>query len=141
MAPASYQTTRAASGRMVADATGRSYQALRSLADAQAVPDGIVVLEGDYGGQIYVVAPAGEVRCSEEVLGQLLADVDGGAWDDAEGARVYYERHSPGAGISGGMGGGAVTGAIWVHPELSALRSSILEVLRGERSRLNREAG
>jgi len=105
------------------------------------VPDGIVVLEGDHGGQIYVVAPAREVHCSEEVLGHLLADIDEAQWDDEEGARVYYERHAPGASISGGMGGGVVTDAIWVHPKLSALRASILEVLHGERSRLTREAG
>jgi hypothetical protein len=127
--------------RMMADATGHSYQALRSLAEAQAVADGVVVFEGDHGGQIYVVVPAGEVRCSEEVLGQLLADIDQGAWDDEEGARVYYERHAPGASISGGMGGGATTGAIWVHPKLGALKPSILEVLHGERSRLTPEAG
>jgi hypothetical protein len=127
--------------RMAADAAGRPYQALRSLVEAQAAVDGVVVLEGDYGGQIYVVVPAREVRCSEEALTQLLADIDEGEWADEGGARVYYERHALGASISGGMGGGTVAAPIWVHPKLNVAPISILEVLHGERSRLIRGAG
>jgi hypothetical protein len=101
----------------------------------------VVVLEGDHGGQVYVVAPAREVRCSEEALIQLLADIDGGEWNDEDGARVYYERHALGAGISGGTGGGVVSAEIWVHPKLTVPATSVLEVLRGERTRLNSAAG
>jgi hypothetical protein len=126
---------------MMADASGGPYQALHSLAEAQSGPDGAVVLEGDYGGQIYLVAPARKVSCSEEALGQLLADIDAGEWADPEGARVYYERHTLGSGIAGGMGGGIVAADVWVHPKLAARRLSILEVLSGRQSLLDREAG
>ena len=37
---------------MMADAAGRLYVAFPNLADAQSDPDGVVILEGDEGGQI-----------------------------------------------------------------------------------------
>jgi hypothetical protein len=42
---------------MVADSRAEPYRAFRSLSEAQAVPDGLVVMEGDYGGQIYLTWP------------------------------------------------------------------------------------
>ena len=126
---------------MIGDATNSPYHALHSLAEAQAVPDGVVVLEGDYGGQIYIVALAREVHCSEEVLAQLLTDIDAAEWADEDGARVYYERHAIGAGVSGGMGGGNVETHVWVHPKLRVPRTAILGVLRGEQGRLDHSAG
>jgi len=36
--------------RMMADAHRHPYHPLRSLAEAQAVPDGVVIFEGDWGG-------------------------------------------------------------------------------------------
>lgn len=57
---------------------------LPSLADARDVPDGVVILEGDYGGQIYVVAPAARVACSEGALQLLLRDLDDIAWPCCE---------------------------------------------------------
>src|SRR5438552_11511903 len=92
--------------RMVADARGPPYQALRSLGEAQAALDGVVVMEGDYGGQIYLTCPARLVKCDPGTLEQLLADLDGMAWRDSDGARVFFERQPIGSGVAGGMGGG-----------------------------------
>jgi hypothetical protein len=117
--------------RMMADAHGGSYRAVKSLADARATPDGVVVLEGDYGGQIYVVVRASQVACSEEVLHRLLAEIDATEWEDPDGARVYYEVQPMGSGIPGGMGGACVTDAIWVHPRLGSLQTAIAKVLSG----------
>lgn len=125
--------------RMMADAAGRPYLALHSLIEAQAVPDGVVVFEGDDGGQIYLVVRASEVHCSEEELVDLLADIDAAEWADPSMARIYYERGAIGSGIAGGMGGGLVTADLWVHPQLSMSRASILEVIRGRRAQLDRE--
>lgn len=121
--------------RLVAHAGGEVYEALLSLAEAQAAPDGVVVLEGDYGGQIYVVAPSTLVRCSEGALQDLLADIDAREWADPDGARVYYERRAVGAGIAGGMGGGLVIDGIWVHPELSVASAAVVDVLAGRWAR------
>ena len=101
--------------RMAADAAGASYRAFRTLADAQADPDGVVVFEGDDGGQIYVVCPARAVRCSEDTLRALLKEIDDLEWRDAEGARVFFEALAEGAPVPGGMGGGRVTRGLWIH--------------------------
>lgn len=51
---------------------GAPYRPLATLADARATADGIVVLEGDEGGQIYVVVPARHVHCDERAVRALL---------------------------------------------------------------------
>ena len=118
--------------RMMADAEGAPYRALRSLAEAKSAPDGVVVLEGDYGGQIYVVARACHVECHEQVLQNLLAEIDSTEWNDPDGARVYFEVQRIGEGIPGGMGGARVTDSIWVHPRISSLETAIASVLCGK---------
>lgn len=119
--------------RMVSDANGEAYVAVRSLDDAKALPDGVVVLEGDWGGQVYVVAPARLVRCSAATLEQLLRDLDDIAWpvNGGEGAGVYYERRAVGGYIAGGMRGGRVIDGIWIHDEFEqlGLGSSIREIV------------
>jgi len=127
--------------RLIADAIGGEYRALPSLADAKAYEDGVVVLEGDYGGQIYVVARATGVCCSEDTLADLLLAIDNREWNDPDGARVYYERHTTGSSLAGGMGGGVVTDKVWVHPRLDSLESAIVEVLAGRRPRLEEVDG
>ncbi len=103
---------------MMAEAGMISYHPLRSLEEARSYDDGVVVLEGDDGGQIYAVCPARLVSCSSETLRQLLLDLDARIWKDASMARMYYERKPVGAGIAGGMGGGNVAEGVWVHGEL-----------------------
>jgi hypothetical protein len=116
-------------------------QPLDSLAAARDVPDGVVVLEGDWGGQIYVVAPAGRVRCGEATLERLLRALDAIAWPDNDpgGASVRFERLPAGASVPGGMGGGIVGEDVWVHPELAAYAEGIAGVLDGSRDALTRE--
>jgi hypothetical protein len=126
--------------RMWAEAHGGSYVAVRSLAEAQALPDGAVVLEGDWGGQIYVTAPARLVRCDEQALVRLVRDLDAIAWprNEEDGARVFYERVPVGGGVAGGMGGSVVIDGVWVHEEFESLglADAIREVIAGERERI-----
>jgi hypothetical protein len=112
---------------------------LRSLHDAQEVPDGVVILEGDYGGQIYVTCPAKLVKCGEDALGALLDEIDHMEWDNPSGAGLYYERHPVGAGVAGGMGGAVVLDGVWLHDELEQAghRPNIEAVLAGKRARLS----
>jgi len=121
---------------MVAETSGVVHRALHSLEEAKAVSDGVIVFEGDYGGQIYLVCVASMVKCSAEVLQQLLEDIDSFAWGDLGGARIFYERHPIGSGIIGGMGGGIVTEDLWVHKRISELQldSAIREVIVGQRA-------
>jgi hypothetical protein len=126
--------------RLRADATGTPYCALASLVEAQDYEDGVVVLEGDLGGQVYAVVPAHEVRCSEAALRGLLADLDararpGPAVGDAD---LYFERHAAGARIAGGAGGGVVLPGGWVNDEFvqAGLDRAVLDVVRGRRRHL-----
>jgi hypothetical protein len=122
--------------RMMADAAGESYVAVTTLDHAQKTPDGIVILEGDDGGQIYVVVPAAIVRCSEATLHVLLEDLDALEWRDMSAARVYYERRPMGSSVAGGMGGAVVVSGVWVHLRLRHLETDIGAVLNGARARL-----
>ena len=122
--------------RMIGDETGAGYVAFSSLAAAQADPDGIVVLEGDDGGQIYVVARAATVHCPEHTLLQLLQDLDALEWNDLSMARVHFERSPVGSGVAGGMGGAVSPTGLWVHERLKYLEPRIENVLTGQQSRI-----
>ena len=124
--------------RMMAETGAVDYHPLSSLAAAQADPQGIVVLEGDDGGQVYLVCPARDIACSEEKLQQLLVDLDEIEWpgnDDPSMRRVYYESRGVGEGVPVGTGGGQVTKGLWLHPRLArqSLVNLIRDVLLGKR--------
>lgn len=110
---------------------GDGYVSYRSLAEAQADPDAIVVFEGDCGGQIYLTVPARDVRCSEERLDGLLREIDAAQWKDLSMARVYYERRPPDGFVSGGMGGGEAEGRLWIHERLQDQAARIAGILDG----------
>ena len=130
--------------RLVSDAHGITYRPLRSLGEAKSFPDGVVILEGDDGGQIYFACSASLVKCSEEALNDLLRDLDDIAWpgNDPDSARVFYERRPVGSPIFGGMGGGYVTEDIWVHQEFidAGLSDRIREVIEAKRPRISAAA-
>jgi len=124
--------------RMLADAHGRPYDALESLDEAKARADATVVMEGDFGGSIYLTCPARIVQCDETTLRQLLHDLDEREWDDPDGAALYFEIAPVGSGVEGGTGGGAVTLGVWLHPALEAmgLRERVEGVITGRRLRI-----
>jgi hypothetical protein len=119
----------------MSDDTPPSFQPLGSLVEARQVPDGVVILEGDYGGQIYVVAPASRVECSEGELLHLLRDLDEIAWPGSEedASVLRYERLPVGSKVPGGMGGARVDGDVWIHKELLPHAEAIRDVLAGRR--------
>ena len=123
---------------MVSDARHISYQPLHSLDEAKSFSDGVVILEGDDGGQIYIVSPASLVECSAETLNQLLRDLDAIAWpgNDPNSARVFYERLPIGAPVFGGMGGAIVSSDVWVHDAFCKLKldAPIRNVIFGKRA-------
>ena len=124
--------------RVVSDARGEVYRPLHSLSEAKAEPDGVVIFQGDEGGQIYLTCPASLVRCSEEVLQQLLLDVDALAFNEPMSAGIYYECLGIGEGVWGGMGGGIIVAEVWVHPRLVqlGLEATARDVIEGRRQRL-----
>jgi hypothetical protein len=127
---------------LMAQAAGVSYVSYASLAAAREDDAGCVIFEGDYGGQIYLAAPARAVSCDEKALDLLLRDLDALCWDDEEGRRVVYEQRPAGTGVAGGMGGGMVAADGWIHPEIAELGivSEIRDVLAARRPRLSAAA-
>jgi hypothetical protein len=127
--------------KLVAETHGESYRALASLDEARQHEDAYVGFEGDDGGQIYAVFPVAAVQCEEATLRRLLADLDSIAWprNDPDSARVFYERHPAGHGITGGKGGGLAKADGWVHHEFEELRvaDQIRDVISGTRHRLD----
>jgi hypothetical protein len=124
--------------RLAADAHGEAYGAHLSLEDAKRTDSGAVVMEGDWGGSIYLTCPARLVHCDEAALQQLLRDLDDHYWNEPEGAGLYYELAPAGSRIAGGTGGGVVTSGVWLHPVLEAkeLRPQVEQVIAGERARI-----
>ena len=125
--------------RLVADAHGGGYKAIESLDEAKATPGAAIVMEGDYGGSIYLTCPARLVHCDERTLRQLLDDLDEHDWSDPDGVGLYYEVAPVGSGVAGGTGGGVVTDRVWLHPDLEAkgLRERAEAVITGKRVRLD----
>ncbi len=127
--------------RMMADAASTPFHPLHSLDEARRHNDGVAILQGDWGGQIYAVIPARMIRCTAEAIQQLLFDLDAEAWscNENEGATIYYERKPAGTGVPGGMGGGASTGGLWIHPEFDEIAEQIQLVIIGEQEKIRAE--
>jgi hypothetical protein len=123
--------------RFTYDEVGVPYLALLSLEEARAWTDGVVILEGDFGGQIFAVCLAARVGCDEQTLEQLVRELNTIYWPNCplDGARVFFERLPLGSFVVGGEGGGWVTEDIWVHPWLvdDGLDTTVREVIRGQR--------
>src|SRR5215207_1032281 len=127
---------------MLAEAHGMPYRAYRSLDEAREDPDAAVVMEGDYGGTIYLTCPVRLVHCDAATLERVLWILDELYWDEPDSARVYYEHRPVGSGVAGGSGGGVVGDGVWVHPELErwvvdeglGLTTALADVIRGRRT-------
>ena len=120
--------------RMIADSAATGYEAFATLDAARRAPNAFVILDGDDGGQIYVVAPVERVACPESTLHSLLHDIDACEWNAPDMARLVFERRRPGGAIPGGMGGAVASPNVWTHPKLSVKRAAILAILAGQRA-------
>jgi hypothetical protein len=127
---------------MLATVHGPEYRAYESLEAARSDSDSAVVMEGDYGGSIYLTCPVRHVGCDQPTLAAVLAVVDELAWDDPEGAGLFFEHLPAGSGVAGGSGGGAVVDGVWITPDLERwfvagedvrLADALAEVVRGRR--------
>ncbi|WKN30987.1 hypothetical protein PZB74_18710 [Porifericola rhodea] len=112
---------------------------IRNLKEASETKNAVMIMEGDWGGQIYLTSPIKHVKCDERCLIQLLQDLDELAWGDQgkESRKVVFEVRNIGDQISGGMGGGSITDEIWIHEEFKEERDLIKEVIKGRRERMN----
>lgn len=83
-----------------------------------------VVLEGDWGGQIYLTVPV-KLIGADSHLEDLLAELDRQAWGcnngDGQGIRVSTAEETEDGAVGGGMGGGLILpNEIWTHEEFNS---------------------
>jgi len=126
---------------MMADAGVIEYSPLQSFEEASRVDDAVMVIEGDYGGQIHATAPIRLVACAQTRLDLLARELEAVAWPslpDADSVNVLYERLPVGALVAGGMGGGVITDGIWVHEEFRqlGLAKAIADVVQARETKL-----
>ena len=112
------------------------YPASLSFDEAKSKEDGVVIMEGDYGGQIYLTCQMKHIKCDEETMNKLLHDLDRIEWgcnDEDEGSSIDYHCVKPGYGVIGGMGGGVVVNGLWIHEDINpTVTAKIQQVLTGE---------
>jgi len=125
--------------RIMSEMQGIDYHPLKSFEEAKQYDDAYVIMEGDWGGQIYLSIPAKQIMCSYETLKSLLSEIDKHEWkhNDGEGIGIYFERKKAGEGISGGMGGGLALEGLWVHDDIKGIEKKILDVLNGNKKSIN----
>ena len=118
-------------------AHGTEYKPINNYSQAKEREHSYVIMEGDYGGQIYLTCPMKLVNCAHETLLQLATDLDNMYWQEAEGCRVFYEEYAEPQGVWGGMSGGLVDDGLWMHPEFESadIENRVWEVLQGQRAR------
>jgi len=126
--------------------TQKKYKPLKSLEEARAAEHGAVVIEGDWGGTIYLSCPVKYVNATQDELSALAEWLERAFWGCnfwtreghthiQGGHGVYYLDAPPGTGIWGGMGGGAHMDGLWVHPEVvEAYGDEIIKRLKLEKS-------
>ena len=124
------------------------FQPLKGFEAAKKDPEAVAVFEADYGGQILMTIRMAYVKCPEDRLDQLLADLDALAWEcnDGQGTGLFYERIPVGGGVGGGMGGGCVVDGVWAHPDferdgvdMAKLGPAVGDILEGRADRLPEE--
>ncbi len=80
-----------------------------------------LVMEGDWGGQIFMTVPMSLVGSNAKPH-KLLKYFNRAAWRcdwKHEGISCAIYIGDIGDGVAGGMGGGELTAEIWLHPEFA----------------------
>jgi hypothetical protein len=121
---------------MIAEAYGKPYRNFKNLVEARKGRNATLVMEGDYGGQIYLTCPVEKIKCGEKELKQLLEDIDAIEWGNPDGAGMYFEEIEKGSGVAGGMGGGIALEGLWVHERLKSIENKIEAVISGKIERI-----
>ena len=118
---------------------GEEYAPVGTLEEAKDIEDGYLIMDGDYGGQIYLTIPARLVESDMSVLQHLLVDIDSFEFSNPDTASLHFERYSPRSSVVGGKGGGRILKGLWIHPSLIAAglnADGVKDVLAGRADRL-----
>ena len=98
------------------------HEAIRTLMAQRVVTTSKwLVMEGDWGGQVYLSVPMATVGATLADIDMLLTEIDHACWscNEGEGSSWYMVDGQPGEGVMGGMGGGILLNQLWLHEELT----------------------
>ena len=112
------------------------------LDDAIHDPNALLTMTADDGGTVMLTVPLALVDCSTGALRQLALDLDSIIWSNNDPTMValYVEPAPADHSIPGGMGGGAVTEKLWLHPVFAGpALQRVQAVLQGIAPRLDTE--
>ena len=114
---------------MVTKAKGLEYKPIENMEEARNISNAIVVLDGDYGGQVYATCPVKHLNptITHEQLEAICKQLSAVEWNQDDDWQVSYQIKEVGHGVWGGMGGGRVEDGLWMHPKLS---EQSIELLR-----------
>jgi|TARA_Y100000310_G_C20261811_1_gene613974 hypothetical protein len=120
-------------------AHGTPYKPIKDFEEAKKYDDSYMVMEGDWGGQIYLSIPVKKIKCNYNTLKNLLNEIDKKEWEcnEGDGSGIYFERKNAGEGITGGIGGGVASENLWVHEDLDEVKNKIFAVLNGKSKSIN----
>jgi len=112
----------------------------KTLDEARGDPDGVAILEGDWGGTVYMTVPLRHVpNATEADFNNLAEGLERIFWDcnfDGEGADggqgVYYKGIPSNTGVTGGMGGGVVLDNVWINDQLGPACDDLVRKILGE---------
>ncbi|MFH1533849.1 MAG: hypothetical protein ABID64_02865 [Nitrospirota bacterium] len=109
------------------------FLSFRNLDEARKYKNIYLIMEGDYGRQIYLSAPIELIKCSEKILEKLLQKIDKIRCNDTGGAKICFEGMQKGQIISASVSKGIADNKLWVHKELEHMKDEINGILRGKR--------
>jgi hypothetical protein len=107
------------------------------LEEAKKINSSYLVMEGDYGGQIYLVCPVKLIRADSDTLKRLLIDIDKHGWNDEHGRGMFFEVFIIGDIVAGGMGGGFAENELWVHEGIQSIKNEISKVIYGKKLKIH----
>lgn len=123
--------------KIIAENNGTNYKAFNNFNEAKNSSKSYMIMEGDYGGQIYLSIPVKLIKCDYKDLEKLLEKID--LWRESDGSKIYFEEFEIGQGVPGGMGGGLATDKLWLHKKLEKQRHEIQSFLDGKTENIQKK--
>lgn len=116
---------------MLTKANGLEYKPLNTLEEARNTTNAVVVLDGDYGGQVYATCPIKHLKpeITHAQLEAVCKQVSALEWEQEDDWQVSYQIKEVGQGVWGGMGGGRVIDGLWMHPKLCQESTELIRPL------------
>lgn len=101
--------------------------------EAKVATDSYVVMEGDWGGQHYIICPMRLIKCTEEALLQLLKDIDEVEWpcNKGDGIDIVFQRLYADTTYISSCNGASILDGPWIGVS-EKLKPYVEQVLNGE---------